>query len=99
MHTEEQAREKWCPMARGSIVVGDDIISGLNRDGYGKPWKECLCIASDCMAWRWGALMHDVIGERWIDRSCATESAAKEELHRSKMSGMIGGRCGLTGQP
>ena len=45
--TEEQAREKWCPMARVEID-GGHLVNKLD-----KKWDP-LCIASDCMMWRWG---------------------------------------------
>ena len=51
--TEDEAKTKWCPMAR--FLDGDDI-GGANRwrvtthDGLAH--KECLCIGSDCMMWR-----------------------------------------------
>ena len=35
--TETEARERWCPMAR-EMTAWD---------------KDCKCIASKCMAWRW----------------------------------------------
>jgi hypothetical protein len=41
--TEEEARKKWCPMARG-IDHSDQC--------YAIPWLPCA--ASNCMMWRWG---------------------------------------------
>lgn len=58
MMTEEEARTKWCPMARvvGSVDMHDGPPIGGNRVGH--PWRlspfeeQCRCIASECMAWR-----------------------------------------------
>ncbi len=52
--TEEQMREKWCPM-----LGGKDLIS---RHDKNVPFT-CRCIASDCAAWRWTTLVHSD-GER-----------------------------------
>jgi hypothetical protein len=40
--TEEEAKKKWCPFARG-VVFDEEIVY---RD------STCNCIASECMAWR-----------------------------------------------
>ena len=46
-HTEEQAREKWCPFAKfNTNIAPERIVDGGFR-----------CIASECMAWRWSALL------------------------------------------
>ena len=49
--TEEQARTKWCPNARASDQ--QENPSAINRARVNRPDADCLCIASDCMAWRW----------------------------------------------
>ena len=57
MITEEEARKKWCPFARDSLLeeCRDGVTSySFNRAvgcGTGKLPENCLCIASDCMAW------------------------------------------------
>ena len=43
--TEEEARTKWCPMVRS--------VGGVNRGYNGKSMADTLCLASDCMMWRW----------------------------------------------
>ena len=50
--TEDEAKTKWCPFVRASIYeAADNDVSG-NRAG---PLRESGgCIASACMAWRWG---------------------------------------------
>jgi hypothetical protein len=50
MHTEEQARTKWCPHVRVSDGSWNRKWS-LNTDGKGQ--ERARCIASECMAWRW----------------------------------------------
>lgn len=61
MLTETQAREKWCPAARMTQVGAG--VGGVNRvvdreDRSSKPHYQngCMCVASDCMWWRWGDL-------------------------------------------
>ncbi len=51
--TEDEAREKWCPMVRATdIYTSKRYEHGCNRvpgNGFHDPFK---CIASDCMMWR-----------------------------------------------
>ena len=46
MHTEPEAKTKWCPFVR------EYSNAGCNRLGGG-PADNALCIGSACMAWRW----------------------------------------------
>ena len=47
--TEDEARTKWCPMARvGQLAsTGINIVAREDADYY----KHNLCMASDCMMW------------------------------------------------
>ncbi len=64
MKTEEQAREKWCPIMSTRITSysmahgGSDAVTDPSRNRYKdrQPHNSCCCIASDCMAWRWAAV-------------------------------------------
>ena len=57
---EKEARTKWCPMARQALTYRTDYYgtdhssspSG-NKFHTGKLPTGSLCIASDCMMWRW----------------------------------------------
>jgi len=62
--TEEEARKKWCPMARSlGRLIGRDRDDELDRTiafgsqnrgtTMGGALDNCRCIASDCMMWCW----------------------------------------------
>lgn len=78
--TEDEARKKWCPMAR------------LSNQNFGGSWNRAQrepgehddvswmprCIASDCMAWRWysrtsrkkqgdGAPYNEIMAQKYPD--------------------------------
>jgi hypothetical protein len=59
--TEEEAKLRWCPFARGrEHGTGDDPmgnVGGANRFDLGDADTGCMCIASDCMAWRGEPIM------------------------------------------
>lgn len=50
--TEDEAKAKWCPFARASNLADLQTVA-INREGNA-PDQWCMCIASACMAWRWG---------------------------------------------
>jgi hypothetical protein len=58
--TEEEAKRMWCPFARVIDITGK---GGGNRwDDSGKPFTSpsgSLCMASNCMAWRWQSALSD----------------------------------------
>lgn len=57
----EVALTRWCPFATSQIpVVDKKTVTAIgatagNRipNTSGDPDRDCLCIASRCMAWRW----------------------------------------------
>ena len=59
MHTEGEAKTRWCPFAR-AVYIGDSGIQQApsNRFATSKGCQsnpeEARCIGSACMAWRWG---------------------------------------------
>lgn len=54
--SEEEAKTKWCPMVRTHIAVNVDYyrIRTATGPAVNKGTNKALCIASDCMMWRWG---------------------------------------------
>ena len=55
--TEDEAKTKWCPMARSETWGKGSGISSANRMENGE-WFG-YCIGSACMMWRWTPLMAD----------------------------------------
>jgi hypothetical protein len=55
MLTEKEAAESWCPFSR---VFDGRIEAAVNRDWHG-PVDGNECVASRCMAWRWGDPLHE----------------------------------------
>jgi hypothetical protein len=52
-HTEQRARELWCPMAR---YAQEDTVSANRRQGkqgYVNNPESCRCLASECAMARW----------------------------------------------
>jgi hypothetical protein len=99
---EDEARTKWCPMAR-TIAVRDDNADGNFRRVLG--WNDdggatagpfpCRCIASACMAWRWA---DDSMEYQQTKEVAAGEGAPKpdgdgwEEYSRNTMRSLVNWR-------
>jgi hypothetical protein len=77
MMTEEEAQQKWCPQSRSQQHDGANRKDGASG-GIG------VCIASQCMAWRWAVepKTRDEWNDRYPNRSIRAE-----------------GFCGLSGRP
>jgi hypothetical protein len=91
MHTEQEAKELWCPMVHSRMMVAvakDEQHSQETRIAIER-LRSQNCIASQCMMWR----KHDQIGfgpngekrdrdldgqTRWVDRGyCGLAGVAK----------------------
>jgi hypothetical protein len=46
--TEDEAKQRWCPFARYA-----SFDASVNRSHDARIPERALCLASDCMAWRW----------------------------------------------
>lgn len=89
MHTPEQAKDLWCPMARiareeyrADGTPESVVVSGCNTDALGgnRIPASCRCVADQCAMWRW-----------------ATKPHAQDGIDRSHMQRH--GYCGIAGRP
>ncbi|MCI0366686.1 MAG: hypothetical protein L0219_22715 [Phycisphaerales bacterium] len=61
MYTEDEAKAKWCPFVRVSVVSDPVALTyAHNRDDAQMMSSGFNCIASQCMAWREHAVMRQV---------------------------------------
>jgi hypothetical protein len=53
---EADARKKWCPFSRVALTEGmaANRTATMGSGDYADIKDETRCLASDCMAWRWG---------------------------------------------
>lgn len=87
MLTEEQARTRWCPFTR---VTGDGEEWHTNRPSHAEVHQKQFdhCIASQCMAWRWGEAERN--GAPVLDEDAPARVRFEPSPDRK-------GRCGLAG--
>ena len=106
MKTEEEARKNWCPFAKNWQQDSGPAYNRLN----GQPPNTCLCIASECMAWRWEELEPFIMGgdgtedyeqdayQHFIGRGWRVESYYGGQP-RLVPPETARGHCGLAGKP
>jgi len=63
MYTEDEAKKKWCPMARSISQSGTSTAVAINKFDVDDLSAETRCIASTCMMWRWRKDALSVAGE------------------------------------
>lgn len=82
--TEEEAKNKWCPMCR-IMITGEIIVSPGSRAVFKEGDNVCAndgCIASNCMMWR------------------ATDNVSTASYPGDfKAKSLPAGYCGLGGKP
>lgn len=117
LYTEAEAKKKWCPFSRTAFQYragagNGDCMIVANRAETDEPLS--LCLASGCMAWRWGMKrgLRDMAVQGGIDAANKTHGApgpANPEWYatRDRVIGEIAtaqnlnqpGFCGLAGKP
>jgi len=100
MMTEEEAKTKWCPFMRASDGNGGAVnIYDHDID------PDCMCIASKCMAWRWGPeprhLLSSYAREGWDHIPAEdTEDGVEHWMEPdAEYLARRDGHCGLVGKP
>lgn len=94
--TEDEAKTKWCPFVRHAVVssglAGGSPMVSINRPTANGPQDQQLnCVASGCMAWRWGRVEGEVMAAT-VDH---VASVSPGSVSFSPARG--GGYCGLAG--
>ena len=84
--TEEEAKTKWCPMAREIMAdpstLANVAISGVAFNRIFDLEGECIttkCIASGCAMWWWGASSYEYCETKWRSGSGNMIVATKPE--------------------
>jgi hypothetical protein len=88
MLSEEEAKTKWCPHVR--LLEPYAEKTSMNRGNEDEPIG--CCLASECMAWRWGPCF-------WIDPGETSEPKTRYSTdHKPGMElEPAKGFCGLAG--
>lgn len=109
MMTEEEAKTKWCPFARVSMRDAEgrttrprNRVVELNKQGavaheFSSNLVGARCIASACMAWRFGEQLCRHKERGTLHALCAMDPGMSD--HASYELEPLKGYCGLAGQP
>lgn len=102
MHTEEEAKTKWCPEARiiaFNIATGDHApVAGNGVSKLdGESARTMLCVASACMHWRW-ALKPNPDFYHSMEGMVVTRGLDFQPVP-SHIEDRTQGYCGLSGRP
>lgn len=89
--TEEEAKQKWCPMVRASISQGDGNASNRDCHRPNEAPEYAQCIGSKCMMWTQIKQLFDVTHNSFVEK---VEHTGWEYEMRFN-----GGYCGLAGKP
>ena len=60
--TEDEAKEKWCPMVRVTSIANIGVLLPKGRKPTSDGSYEDYCVASDCMMWRWVEHSGEMLG-------------------------------------
>lgn len=94
MHTEDEARTKWCPFGRARTAPTQSVANRFEDGG------ETRCIGSACMAWRPIMTCETVIGERdKKPEGDGWEWDAFSDDRWERLVPMGKGYCGIAGRP
>lgn len=105
MHvTEAEARQMRCCGAKGSGKQGEveeDIYKTREHDGggrstFGRSIRRRYCIASECMAWRWGKKRNPLWKPGHLFGSLGEHPDEQQQPH---IEDTERGFCGLAGRP
>lgn len=103
--TEDEARTKWCPMARIATNIYPHA-SAINRghdSGVPQIPPGCQCIASKCAMWQWHWQSYDIprgasVPDGWRIKEAITSTAGNEYNRLVPVSAPLG-YCGLADEP
>lgn len=87
MYSEQDAKQRWCPMAQ--------VGRGPNRLLPGEDNDRLRCIGSGCMAWRWSPSkeplpLHEVTG-----RAVGLKMALQPTVYETGYCGAFGAPSGI----
>lgn len=97
--TEDEAKQKWCPHAMQGLELlhPDGTVTMMVANRWDGGTSKCL--ASGCMAWRWGEgrLNQEEIAEMRAGGAMSMQDISR--WIRNSTASQTDGYCGLAGKP